>query len=135
MQKDCRRGILLSWMVSGFVIVAPVLRILGASDGITTCGNTMGQMVGVVDTYFAGSGWWLILEVGRMSEVSMCTGTSKVCGGSGGGTSSQMGSCNGFMGERSVSGEVGGNALDVLRGQCSDVGVISLGRRLERWEE
>ena len=65
-QKDCRMGILLSWMVSDFIIGVPVLQILGASAGITTCGSTMGRMVGIVDTYFAGSGWWLIFEVGRM---------------------------------------------------------------------
>ena len=131
-QKDCRRGILLSGMVSGFIIGAPVLQMLGASAGITTCGSTMGRMVGIVDTYFAGSGWWLIFEVGHMSEVSMHT-SGKVCGGSGGGTSSQMGLCDGFMGRRWVSGAVGGNAWDVLHGQGSDVGCLSQGRGLERW--
>ena len=44
--------------------------------------------------------------------------------GLGGGKSSQMGSCDSFMGRRRVSGAVGGNAWDVLRGQGSDVGVL-----------
>ena len=83
-------------------------------------------MVGIVDTNFAGSGWWLIFEVGHMSEFSMCA-SGKVCGGLGGGTSLQMRLCNGFMGRRRVSGAVGGNAWDVLHGQGSDVGCLSQG--------
>ena len=72
-QKDCRKGICLSGMVSGFIIEAPGLQILGASAGITTCRSTVGWMVGVVDTDIAGIGWWLIFGVGHISEVSMRT--------------------------------------------------------------
>ena len=53
------------------------------------CGSTMGQVVGRVDTYFPGIGWWLIFGLGHMSEVSMWTG-GKACGGSRVDTSSQM---------------------------------------------
>ena len=48
--RDCRWGVPLSGMVSGVTIEAPVLWILGANAGITTCGFTMGRIVGVVDT-------------------------------------------------------------------------------------
>ena len=76
----------------------------------------MGWVVGLVDTYFAGIGWWLIFGVGHMSEVSMQTG-GKACGGLGGGTSSQMGLCDSPMERRWVSGAVGVNAWDVLHVQ------------------
>ena len=118
-QKDCRGGVLLSGKVSGVIIGASVLQMLGASAGITKCGSTMGRMVGIVDVYFAGSCWWLIFELGRMSEVSMRT-SGKV-GGLGVGTSSQMGSRNGAMGRKWVAGVVGGNVWDVLCGQGSDI--------------
>ena len=62
-QGDCIRGVLLSGGVSGFISDVPVSHIFGAITGIATCGSTMGQVVGVGDTYLTGIGWWLVFRI------------------------------------------------------------------------